>query len=474
MTKQASPDGANDKILRMGTESTWKLLLEFSIPAVVGMLVQMLYNVIDAAYVGHAVGPDGLAATTVATPAMTAMIAVAVLVGVGGNALAAIRLGEGEKTEAERVLAASFALLVIVSALGWIAAALWLDPLLRVSGANDQVMPYARDFMVVLAVGAPLSFIAFGMNNFIRTAGHPSRALGSMLVGTATNVVLGYVFIVALGWGMRGAGLATVLSWGASTVFVMQFFLKKGSPLPLRNPLGALDLRLSSRILALGAAPAVTELGFAVSSGIENNLLVMYGAFDAIGSDGALAVMRVCTSVGMLTFMPMMGIATGAQPLIGYNFGAKAYRRMRKVLAQAMLLAFLVVLPFWGSVLFAPDVYSHLFGLPGAYLDETARALVLYLVFIPILPIQVIGSNYFDSTGQAAKATALSLTRQVLFLIPLLIFCPMVLPSLLPISAVESVWFAASLSDIASVILVSGFLAAENRRLSRLGAAQHE
>ena len=182
------------KIDRMGTASTLKLLLEFSIPAVFGVLVQTLYNVIDAVYVGAAVGENGLAATTVANPAMTFMVAVAMLVGVGGNALAAIKLGERKKRVAERVLGNSFVLLVGAGVIAWIVGLVALDPILRASGADDAVLPHARAFMTVIIAGCPLQFVAFGMNNFIRTAGHPNRALGSMLVGTGANIVLGDVY----------------------------------------------------------------------------------------------------------------------------------------------------------------------------------------------------------------------------------------------------------------------------------------
>ena len=464
----------NHKIDRMGVESTFKLLLEFSIPAVVGVLVQMLYNVIDAVYVGHAVGADGLAATTVANPMMTAMVAVAMLVGVGGNALAAIKLGERKKAVAERVLGNSLVLLLAAAAGLWVVSFFALEPVLRYSGADGDVLPLAMDFMTVIVAGAPLQFIAFGMNNFIRTAGHPNRALGSMLIGTAANVVFGYLFIIVLEGGMRGAGLATVCSWALSAIFVMQFFLKKSSPMPLRVPSLMLQPRVALRICALGIAPAVMELGFAVSSMIENNLLVFYGASDPLGVDGALAVMRVLSAVGLFTFMPAMGIAMGAQPIIGYNYGARQFDRMKRVLWQAIVLGIAITTPLWVTVVCAPDMYAHLFGLPRSYLAETAWALVLYLMFIPILPIQTIGANYFDATGQALKATVLTLTRQILFLIPLLVVCPMVLPQVLPLTPLESVWFAPSISDITSTLIVVGFLAAERRRLRRLESEDAE
>ena len=240
------------------------------------------------------------------------------------------------------------------------------------------------------------------------------------------------------------------------------------TPLPLVRPLRSFQPRTALRVCALGVAPAVTELGWAVSSMIINNLLVSYGSADALGSDGALAIMRVLSAVGLFTFMPSMGIAMGAQPIIGYNYGARSFHRMKRVLAQAIALGIAITAPLWATVILVPDLYAHLFGLPDQYLGETAWALVLYLMFIPILPIQTIGSNYFDATGQAAKATVLTLTRQILFLIPLLLVCPIVLPHLLPITPLESVWFAPSLSDITSTLIVSVFLAFEWRRLKRL------
>ena len=463
---------ANDKIDRMGTESTFRLLLEFSLPAVAGVLVQMLYNIIDAVYVVHAVGPDGLAATTVANPTMTAMAAVAMLVGVGGNALAAIKLGERKRAVAERVLGNSFVLLLGVSALMWAVGALALDPILRFSGADDAVMPHARAFMTVIIAGCPLQFLSFGMNNFIRTAGHPGRAFGSMVVGTASNVVLGYLFIVVADGGMGGAGLATVCSWAVSAAFVMQFFLKKGSPMPLRRAMLGVKWRVAGRVCILGIAPAVMQMGFAVSSMIENNLLAFYGAADSLGADGALAVMRVLASVGMLTFMPAMGISMGSQPLIGYNYGARNFARMKRTLVQAMALGVGITTPLWLVVVLFPDAFAHLFGLPDQYLAATAWALVAYLLFIPLIPIQSIGSNYFDATGQALKATVLTLTRQILFLIPLLVFAPQVLPQHFPITPLQCVFLAPSLSDVASLLAVLVFLGFEFRRLRRLVAQE--
>ena len=203
---------------------------------------------------------------------------------------------------------------------------------------------------------------------------------------------------------------------------------------------------------------------------IMNNLLLSYGASDPLGSDGALAVMRVLSAVGMFTIMPSMGIAMGAQPIIGYNYGARKFGRMKRTLGRGILLGIAITTPLWLTVLFLPDMYAHLFSLPEAYLDATAWALIAYLVFIPILPVALIGSNYFDATGQALKATLLTLTRQILFFIPLLLASPHVLPLVLPWTPLQSLFFAPSISDITSTLLVVAFLAAEWRRLRKLEA----
>lgn len=462
------------KITRMGTDGTFKLLLEFSLPAVVGVLVQMLYNVIDAVYVGAAIGANGLAATTVANPAMTFMVAIAMLVGVGGNALCAIKLGERKKRVAERVMGNSFILLLAAGIVVWIVGFAALDPILRISGADDAVLPHARAFMIVIIAGSPLQFIAFGMNNFIRTAGHPNRALVSMLVGTGSNVVLGYLFVIVFDGGMGGAALATICSWAVSAIFVMQFFLAPASPMPLRRaPLGIRG-KIAVRICALGVAPAVLELGYSISNIIMNNLLLSFGAHDALGPDGALAVMRVLSAVGLFTIMPSMGISMGAQPIIGYNYGARSFSRMKRTLGQAIGLGVGITTPLWLSVLIAPDMYAHLFSLPSHYLSATGWALVAYLIFVPIIPVSLIGSNYFDATGQALKATILTLTRQILFFIPLLLSAPYVLPPLLGMTPLQSLFFAPSISDITSILVVLVFLSFEWRRLNRLQACERE
>ena len=449
---EIAPKSRSDrKIDRLGTESTFKLLLEFSIPAVAGMLVQMLYNVIDAVYVGHAVGADGLAATTVANPMMTAMVAVAMLVGVGGNALAAIKLGERKKGVAERVMGNSFVLLVGAGVVAWIVGLAALDPILRASGADDAVLPHARAFMTVIIAGCPLQFVAFGMNNFIRTAGHPNRALGSMLVGTGANIVLGYLFIIVLDGGMTGAGLATVCSWALSAAFVMQFFLKKGSPMPLRREALGIKWRVALRICALGVAPSVMELGFAVSNMIMNNLLLSYGASDPLGSDGALAVMRVLSAVGMFTIMPSMGIAMGAQPIIGYNHGAMKPGRVLLTLKYGVLAGTSFTTLGFLACVFFPRGIAGLFTDDASLISLAANGLIICVLAFPLIGSQIIIGNFFQAIGKARLAIFLSLTRQMLFLLPFLLVLPRFWGQ-------DGVWASLPLADVLSFIVTLLFI----------------
>ncbi len=450
---------------RLGTQNIVKLLIEFSIPALIALVVQNLYNIIDGIFVGHGVGDLGLAATTVAVPTMTIMVALSMLIGVGGNAICAIRLGEGNQHEAERITAQSFMLLVVfalaVSAIGFVL----LDPILVLSGATAETMGLAKDFCTILLAGYVLQSVGFGMNNFIRTAGAPNMALFSMVCGTAVNLILCYLFVLQYNWGIKGAGYATVIAWATSCAIVMWFFLSGRSSLKLNFSLIGLDIKLALRILALGLAPAILQLGFGVLTMIENNLLIYWGSQDPLGSDGALAVMGVAARVGMITIVPALAFMQGAQPIVGFNYGAKQYLRVRRTVYAAMIGATLIILIPWLFMMVFPQDVARLFGLADAVAHEAAVSLIYWIVFVPILSVMIIGSNYFEATGQALKSTMLSLTRQFILLIPMLLILPGLLPQYFPITSVETVFFSASISDITSTILVLSFFIPEMRKL---------
>lgn len=454
---------------RLGTDNITKLLFEFSIPALVGIVVQALYNIVDSIYVGHGVGPLGLASTTVSLPMMTLMMALAMLVGAGGNALAAIRLGEGNKDEAERILGNSFALFFVMYIVTLIVFFLFMEPILRLSGATDEVMDLSKTFLGIIMFGFLFQALGFGLNNFIRTAGNPNRALFTMVLGAVVNAILGYLFVLVFEWGIAGAAWATFIAWVVSAISVIEFFIGKDAPLRLRKEHIRIDPKLAVRILGLGIAPAVLYLGITVVTTIENQMLVRYGALDPeLGDAGALAVMGVVGRISMLVIVPAMGFSMGAQPIVGYNYGAHQYKRMKSAVVRALLFSTIPIVVFWLLVMTFPSTISALFGLPEHYHEVASAAIRLNMLAGPLFGYLIVASNYFQATGQALKAAVLTATRQILFLIPLIIFTPVFLPKLIEITPILSVFLAPSISDFVSAAFITLFFIPDMRRLTKL------
>lgn len=444
------------------------LLVEFSIPALIGLIVQALYNIVDAVYVGHGVGELGIAATTVSFPTMMAMVAVSMLACIGGNSLAAIKLGEKNKPEAERIMAHTLLLLVGVYAVFAICSTLFLDQLLVFSGATQEVLPYAHDFLMIILWAGFFQTISYGMNNFIRTAGNPRRALYTQLLGIGLNIVLGYLFVLQFKWGIRGAACATALSYFISATYVMSFFTSGTSPLKLSVANMPVGPRMAARILSLGVPAAAMQMGVAIINVIENNLINIYGLSDAVlGVDGGLAAMGVLSRIGYLIIVPAIGFSQGAQPIIGFNYGARQYDRIIETLKKAIIISTLLMTVVWITVMLFPVQYVRIFNLPVEFQTYTAHSLILYLLVVPIIGLQIVGSNYFQATGQALKATLLTLTRQIIFLIPLLYFTPRIAPMIIDITPLKGIFFASSISDLLATVTVAILLVFEIRRLKK-------
>lgn len=468
MSNESGNSGAA-RVDRLGTGSISKLLLEFALPAIIGVVINGLYNIIDAIFLGHGVGALGLAATTVAFPTMVILMAFSMLVGMGGNALAAIKLGEGKLQETEKILGNSLVLLVfagiVVGAIGIFA----VDPLLRVSGATDEVMDYSRTFLRIICAGFIFQGIGYGINNFIRTAGEPNTALGTMIIGAVVCIALNYLFVLRLHFGVAGSAMATICGQAVSAVVVIRFFLSKKASFKLRACNLKLDGRLARKILLLGLAPFALQLSAALVNIVLNNVVVIYGAMNIIGSEGGLAAVGVIGKVAMLAVFPVIGVSMGAQPLLGYNYGARNIRRVKKTFGVAVLWATVIITLLTLLIQIFPVVVSGFFGIGQDLMDFTATALRIYTITLPIVGFQIIGSNYFQATGQPFKSMFLSLTRQLIFLIPLLYFLPQVLPSFFTaIDGLLAVFCAAPCSDLLATVTTLIFVIVENRRLNRM------
>ena len=474
---RAAVAAGEGKVGRLGSASIPKLIAEFAIPAIAGMLVNAAYNLIDALFLGQAVGELGLAATQVAMPVMTVFMALAMLVGAGGNALAALKLGQGRHDLAERALGntvtLSFALYAIIVVIASCPPV--FDGLLTLSSATDEVRPGATVFMRIISYGFILQCIGMGVNNFIRTAGAPNRALGTMVIGAVACIAFNYLFVMVLGWGIAGSALATLCGQGCSCIAVLWYFLfTKGVPLKLRAACLKPDLRLCRSILALGLASFFVQIGAAVVNFFMNFLLVKYGALSPIGSDNALASIGLIMRVAMFTIMPLVGMSIAIQPILGFNYGARLFKRVRKTLLDGILAATAIALAMFIIVQVWPSQIISLFGITDPKLNDfTVYALRVQLLMLPIVGFQIVGSNYFQATGQPLKSSLLSLSRQILFLVPLLFILPEVLPSLVPgLTGLDALYIATPVADGCSIVLTFVFVMIELGRLRRKEAGQ--
>lgn len=469
---QASSAG-DDKVLRMGTASIPRLITEFAIPSVVGMLINGSYAIIDSVFLGHAVGEIGLSAMTVANPIMIVFMAIAMLIGNGGNALAALRLGEGKRDDAERalgnVVSLSLIAAIVVLIVGWNPALVsWV---LDLASATPEVRPYAQTFIQILCAGFILQCIGLGVNNFIRTCGAPNRALGTMVIGLVGSVAFNALFVLVLGWGVTGSALATVLGWACSCGAVLQYFcLRTDVPMRLRLSAMRLSFPMDRTILAFGLPSFCVQAGMAIVNFVINFQLVRYGALTPIGADDALAAIGVVQRIGQFSVMPLIGIAIALQPLLGFNYGAHNVDRVRKTLWYGIGAASSIsVLMFVIVEVFAVPI-AHAFGIShDGLVDFTAFAIRVQFLMLPFVGFQIVSSNYFQATGQPAKSVFLTLTRQILFLVPLLYLMPVVLPQLFPqFTGLDALYFAAPVADFFSIFTTAIFVAWEMVRLRRL------
>lgn len=482
-SESASPDprgqklqarsAGDDKVMRMGTASIPRLITEFAIPSVVGMLINGSYAIIDSVFLGHAVGEIGLSAMTVANPIMIVFMALAMLIGNGGNALAALRLGEGKREDAERalgnVVSLSLMASVIVLFIGWNPA--MVNGVLDLASATPDVRPYAQTFIQVLCAGFFLQCIGMGVNNFIRTCGAPNRALGTMVIGLVGSVAFNALLVLGLGWGVLGSAVATVLGWACSCVAVLWYFCgPKDVPLRLRAKALRPSFAMDRTILAFGLPSFCVQAGMAIVNFVINFQLVKYGALTPIGAEDALAAIGVVQRIGQFSVMPLIGIAIALQPLLGFNYGARNVARVRKTLWYGIGAASSIsVLMFAIVELFAVPI-AQAFGIShDGLVDFTAFAIRVQFVMLPFVGFQIVSSNYFQATGQPAKSVFLTLTRQILFLVPLLYLMPVVLPSMAPqFTGLDALYFAAPVADFLSIFVTAVFVIWEMRRLRRM------
>lgn len=443
-----------DRSKQMGEEKIGKLLFKFSIPAMIGMLVNALYNIVDRIFVGNGVGSLALSGISISFPIPLVIMAFGMLIGLGATSLISIKLGEKKREEAERIVGNSFVLLLGIAMVIMLLSYLFLDGLLVKFGASEQVLPYARDYMKVLLLGTAFQNVGFGMNNFIRAEGNPKTAMQTMVLGAVLNTVLNPIFIFGFHLGIMGSALATVLSQAVVASWVLSYFLGSRAMLRLRIQHLKLDFPVVKGILSIGMSPFAMQLVASLITVMLNQSLGLYGG------DLAIAAMGIINSIVMLIFMPVFGLNQGAQPIIGYNYGARQYDRVKTTLKLNV---------FWATVIMvAGFLLTQIFPVPLMALFSKGdteliglgtEGLRLFLMMLPIIGFQVAAVNYFQATGQPRKSLFLSMSRQLIFLAPFILILP-------HFWGLAGVWLAGPASDLASSLLTAVWLVRDIRRLN--------
>lgn len=443
-----------EKSNQMSTEKISKLLLKFSLPAIVGLLVNALYNIVDSIFVGRGVGELGLAGVTVCFPIVTIFIAFIMWIGMGASALISIRLGEKKQGEAETIIGNALVFFIITGLMLTVFGLIYLEKILLLFGASPNVAPYAIDYLRIILSGSVLLALGTGMNNFIRAEGNPRVAMNTMLIGTVTNIILDYIFIFIFKWGIKGAAAATIISYAVTSSWVLYYFLWGDS---------VLKIKIKNLVLKKSTIKEIAKLGFPtfiiqVTSSIQH--LILNRSLARYGGDLALAAIGVIMSITAFLVLPAMGISQGAQPIIGFNKGAGRYDRVKNTLQAAVVSATLVITVGFMVSKIWPAQLIGLFNKNPQLIEQGVHGMGIFFKLIPLVGVQMLGSSYFQAVGKANQATILGLSRQILIFIPLLIILP-------HYWGLEGVWWSAPLSDLGAFILTGGWLLFEIRELNR-------
>jgi putative MATE family efflux protein len=443
---------------RIGADKISKLLFDFSIPAIVGMLVNAIYNIVDRIYVGQGVDSLGIAGISLVMPVMLILQASSMLIGVGANSLFSIRMGEGRRDEVEKIMGHAFALLFLIPGVVIIASMLFLDDiLLNILGASETVFPYAKAYLRVILFGGIFSAVGPGINHFIRSDGHPRTSMITQIIGAVINIILDPIFIFVFGWGVAGAAWATIISQFISFVWVIGYFNSPWTKLRFHIRTMKLGLRLSFEIMAIGFAPFAMQLAIGLVNILLNRTLFQYGG------DIAVAAMGIVYSILIVVIMPLQGLNQGAQPIIGYNYGAKKYDRVRKTYKWAVISGSAFVCAGFLFFQLFPHFFIAVFrNEEGPLMDMGVTALRTCTLFLPAIGFQIITSNFFQSIGKPAPGTILSLSRQILFYIPLLLILPRFL-------GIRGVFFSMPIADLCSSTLSALVISRELRLLRKKG-----
>ena len=423
--------------LELGTKPVGKLLTQYALPAIVAMTASSLYNIIDRAFIGQVVGPEAIAGLGITFPFMNLSAAFGAAVGVGASTCISVKLGQRDYKRAQLLLGNTVTLNLIIGFLFMVVCLVFLEPILRFFGASDATLPYAKEFMTVILLGNMVTHMYFGMNAVLRAAGKPKHAMYATLFTVACNIVLIVAFVWWFRWGIRGAALATIMSQSLALCWQMWLFSDKNEILHLRRGIYRLRGYLVRNIVAIGISPFLMQTTSCVIVIFMNNQFVRYGGDMAVGA------YSIANSMVMVFFMFVMGMIQGMQPIVGYNYGAEKFDRMFRCLWLTIACSTAILLVGWGLSMAFPRQIARIFTTDETLLELSARGIMIDMMVFFVVGSQAVITNFFQCLGKVKVSIFLSLTRQLLLLLPMAYVFPM-------FWGLDGVWYSMPASDFCS------------------------
>jgi len=437
--------------LALGNESVWSLLLQYAIPSVIAMTAMSLYNITDSIFIGHGVGALAISGLAISFPLMNLSAAFGTLVGVGASALMSLRLGQKDYSTANKILGNVLVLNLILGLSYTVVVLLFLDQILIFFGASSETLPYARDFMTIITLGNVVTHMYFGLNALMRATGNPKRSMYATILSVIINVILAPLFIFGFKWGIRGAALATVIAQTSMLIWQLSYFRNKENYIHFQNGSFRLKRKIVTDSMSIGMAPFLMNTAGSIIIIVINQNLIKHGGDLAVGAYG------IINRVAALFAMVVFGLNQGMQPIAGYNFGAKQFDRVNTVLKLTILLASAVMTVGFLICEIFPHAVASAFTTEEDLIDIVVPGLRIVMIFFPIIGFQMVASTFFQSIGMPGKAIFMSLTRQVLFLLP----CLLILPSYF---GVKGVWYSMPAADLLSSIIATYLLISQYRK----------
>lgn len=440
--------------LELGTKPVGKLLAQYALPAIIAMTAASLYNIIDRVFIGQVVGPMAISGLAITFPFMNLAAAFGAAVGVGASTTISVKLGQKDYKSAENILGNTITLNLIVGlAFGGICL-LFLDPILRFFGASDATLPYARDFMRVILAGNVFSHMYFGMNAVLRAASKPRMAMFATIFTVGMNILLDVVFILWWHWGIKGAAFATIISQVLALCWQMKLFTNKSELLHLKRGIYKLKSNLVRNIISIGISPFLMNACACVIVIFINNQLVRFGGDMAVGAYG------IANSIAMIFVMFVIGLNQGMQPIAGYNYGAQQYDRMMRVVKLSIITAVCIMLTGWSLAMFAPYHCARMFTTDPELIKGSIKAIHIIMMMFPLIGSQMVITNFFQCIGKVKISIFLSLSRQLLFLLPLLAILP-------NFYGINGVWASMPTSDFIAVVVAVTIMLVFLRRFKK-------